>query len=155
MTTVFQVADYFLAKSDTSDGDRITHLKLQKLVYYAQGFTIAILDRPLFEELIMAWKHGPVCEALYNKYKNFGTEPLDVIYSTKRSKDKAIKDASKPFNKKELEIIDEVINIYGQYTASRLRETTHETPPWYMTRPNSVITKASMKKFFVTQVIEK
>jgi uncharacterized phage-associated protein len=148
MTTVFQVADCFLAKSDTTSGDRISHSKLQKLIYYAQGFTLAVLDKPLFDEPIKAHMKGPRCDALYRKYKSFGINPLDVIFSNKRAKNKAIKEASKPFTKEEIEVIDEVINIYGQYTATRLRETTYETRPWYMAAPDKEIPRESMRRFF-------
>ena len=61
MLTCFDAADYFLSKIDEDAGDVITNLKLQKLVYYAQGFSLALCGRPLFAERIEAWQHGPVC----------------------------------------------------------------------------------------------
>ena len=55
----------------------LTHLKLQKLVYYAQGATLAILDgRTLFDEAIHAWLHGPVCSALYDQLAGMPTLDL-------------------------------------------------------------------------------
>ena len=56
--TCLDVAEYFLSKSEVDAGDVITNLKLQKLVYYAQGFSLAINNRPLFNEQIRAWQHG-------------------------------------------------------------------------------------------------
>lgn len=55
MLTCFDAADYFLSKIDEDAGDVITNLKLQKLVYYAQGFSLALCGRPLFAERIEAW----------------------------------------------------------------------------------------------------
>ena len=53
MITVFDVADYFLNRADKEeDGDIITNLKLQKLVYYAQGFHLAMFGKPFFENPI-------------------------------------------------------------------------------------------------------
>ncbi|MDR1921108.1 MAG: DUF4065 domain-containing protein [Candidatus Adiutrix sp.] len=152
MPSVFDVADYFIAKNDPREGDRMTNLRLQKLVYYAQGFCLALLNRPLFNEPIEAWRHGPVCEALYHKYKSFGSEPLDTIYKTKREAAQALKSALKPFAKDEIEVLDEVFEVYGQYTASRLRQLSHDTPPWQQAFPDGVISKASMKEFFATQI---
>lgn len=60
MLTCFDVADYFLTQSnetqsnDENSGDFLSNLKLQKLVYYAQGFFLALLNWPLFNEEIEA-----------------------------------------------------------------------------------------------------
>ncbi|OQY42717.1 MAG: hypothetical protein B6240_13665 [Desulfobacteraceae bacterium 4572_87] len=53
---------------DEEAGDLISNLKLQKLVYYAQGFYLALYDEPLFNEPIEAWTHGPVIRELYRSY---------------------------------------------------------------------------------------
>src|SRR4051794_29818552 len=75
--TADQVADYFLAHVDEESGDNITHLKLQKLLYYAQGFHLAIQGEPLFAEPIEAWEHGPVVCRVYHKVKYCGNRPID------------------------------------------------------------------------------
>jgi uncharacterized phage-associated protein len=51
---------HFLKLSQPDIGDVISNLKLQKLLYYAQGFYLAIYGKALFEEDIVAWEHGPV-----------------------------------------------------------------------------------------------
>ncbi len=153
MPAVFDVADYFLAKNDPAEGDRITHLRLQKLVYFAQGFALAILCRPLFEELIYAWEHGPVCLALYNKYKRFGREPLDVIPGGKREAAQKLKAARRPFNPEEIEVMDEVFSVYGRYTAAGLRQISHATDPWLNAPQKGIISHEAMKKFFTTQIV--
>ncbi len=55
MLTCFDVADYFLSRCDEDSGDAISNLKLQKLVYYAQGFSLALLGEPLFQNKMEAW----------------------------------------------------------------------------------------------------
>jgi len=50
MLTCFDVAEYFLAKTDEDAGDAISNLKLQKHVYYAQGFCLAMYGRPLLKK---------------------------------------------------------------------------------------------------------
>jgi len=74
MKTCFDVANYFLKRQDPDAGDLMSNLKLQKLVYYAQGFHLAMENSPLFNEPIEAWEHGPVCVPLYHKYKSCGSE---------------------------------------------------------------------------------
>ena len=50
--TVEDIANYFLSKSERSGNWSITPLKIQKLVYYAQGFYLALFKKPLFSETI-------------------------------------------------------------------------------------------------------
>jgi uncharacterized phage-associated protein len=66
------VANYFLSKADPEAGDVISNLKLQKLLYYAQGFHLAIYGERLFIEQIKAWKHGPVVPDIYHHFKKHG-----------------------------------------------------------------------------------
>ena len=72
---VFDVANYFIGlslknKLDT-DGtvEGITNLKLQKILYFAQCAYLALYDKPLFEDEVLAWEYGPVISSVYNKYK--------------------------------------------------------------------------------------
>ena len=60
MLSCHDVAKYFLALTDEDAGDLISNLKLQKLVYYAQGFHLALFDTPMFGEPIEAWTHVPL-----------------------------------------------------------------------------------------------
>lgn len=120
MLSCFDIARYFLALTDEESGDAISNLKLQKLVYYAQGFHLALHDEPLFGEKIEAWLHGPVIPDLYHYYKEHGStpipKPLDVDFSIYTDEVK--------------ELLDEVYTVYGQYSAWKLRELTHEEPTW-------------------------
>lgn len=62
--SAIDVAKYFLILVDREAGDTITELKLQKLMYIAQGIHLALYDSPLFKEEIEAWQDGPVVPAL-------------------------------------------------------------------------------------------
>ncbi|MFK5281891.1 Panacea domain-containing protein, partial [Lacticaseibacillus paracasei] len=68
MITAMNAARYFLSKQDQEEPD-ISNLKLLKLLYYAQGTCLALLDRPLFSETIEAWRHGPVVPSVYQAFK--------------------------------------------------------------------------------------
>ena len=65
MLTAAQVADYFLSLVDEDAGDSMTNLRLQKLLFYAQAWHLALTNRPLFEEDFEAWVHGPVIPSFY------------------------------------------------------------------------------------------
>ena len=143
--TCFDVADYFLSLVDEESGDSISNLKLQKLVYYAQGFHLAIFDAPLFSEVIEAWILGPVIPELYNKYKEYRSTPIprpdNIDFSI--------------YEEPEIELLNDVWNIYGQYSAWRLSELAHAEPPWKMAcDTGGVITHQSLQAYFKTQIQE-
>ena len=141
----FNVADYFLIRARAEDSDEgMTHLKLQKLVYYAQGFHLAIYDKPLFPNSIYAWQHGPVVRELWDKYCGCGSSALDPpdTFDFKR------------FPEEQIELLDEVFEVYGQFTAWKLRNLTHEEPPWKSVDINDMISIESMKEYFRTQLSE-
>jgi len=142
MPSCHDVAKFFLSQACVEAGDLVSNLKLQKLVYYAQGFHLAIHDKPLFEEPIEAWMHGPVVPTLYHHYKTHGQAaiPLPDDYD------------QTAFSTEELELLNEVQRMYGQYSAWRLREMTHEEAPWMNNYKPGVasltIPHADMQRFF-------
>ncbi|NOT58990.1 MAG: SocA family protein [Acidobacteria bacterium] len=137
------VANYFLSQVDEEAGDLISNLKLQKLVYYAQGFHLAMYDQPLFPEAIEAWGHGPVVPTLYQSFKAYGSQPLpcpvDLDFSI--------------YSPETKELLDEVYSVYGQFSAWKLRNMTHEEPPWKNTKLSEVISHDSMRDYFKTLLV--
>ena len=147
MLTCFDVAKYFLSLcNDEESGDLISNLKIQKLVYYAQGFSLAINNKPLFKEKIQAWTHGPVVPQLYNKYKDYGsgalpTTNLDIDFDKFSDEDK--------------ELLDDVYDVYGQFSAWKLRNMTHEEAPWqssYQSGKSNEISNEKLREYFLTLV---
>lgn len=141
--TAKDVAEYFLSLSDPECEDFISNLKLQKLVYYAQGFNLAIHDKLLFAEPIEAWTHGPVIKSLYHQYKDKGASAIEPPVNIDLKK----------YPEEVKDLLDEIWIVYGQYSASKLRNLTHAEPPWmdaYEQGPSSTITQDSMRKFFKT-----
>ncbi|MCL2062917.1 MAG: DUF4065 domain-containing protein [Candidatus Cloacimonetes bacterium] len=146
MNTCFEVANYFLKRQDKEAGDLMSNLKLQKLVYYAQGFHLAFEGKALFLEEISAWEHGPVCFDLWKKYRKHKSAGIPIPYDV---------DALSCFTKKTREILDEVYRCYGQFSAWKLRNLTHEDSPWLAAYKNggSVISQESMETYFKTLII--
>jgi uncharacterized phage-associated protein len=136
------VANYFLAQVDEECGDSISNLKLQKLLYYAQGFNLAITGKPLFDEPIINWRHGPVVEDLYHTYKQCGSDPIP----------KPPKVNFDIYSAKVRELLDDVYEIFGQFSAWKLRNMTHEEPPCKNSPINNVISLEAMAEYFKTQL---
>lgn len=134
------VAHYFLLKSDDDAGDVISKLKLQKLLYYAQGFHLALVGKPLFADKIYAWEHGPVVLNVYHHYKAH-----DKVLPTPKSAPR--------IDQKTKGILDEIYGVYGQFSAWKLRNMTHAEPPWKDKEQSKVITHKALLEYFKTQVV--
>lgn len=140
--TVNDVADYLLAQMSEESGDTISNLKLQKLVYYAQGFYLAAHGKALFREQIKAWDHGPVVPPLWHRFKEHGNSALPKPDRVSYSR----------FSKSERDHLDEIFKLFDQFSAWKLRNMTHKEPPWTDTARNGVITHAAMKSYFKTML---
>lgn len=146
MANVQDVAKYFLSLTDTEAGDLLSNLKLQKLCYYAQGFSLALNDRPLFGDSVHAWTHGPVIPSLYREYKVHGA---GAIPAPEDFDSNVLDDQTR-------ELLNEVFEVYGQYSAWKLRNMTHDEAPWveaFQRGPGSQISEASLRAFFSTLVV--
>lgn len=145
MASIHDVANYFLAQTDDEAGDTISNLKLQKLVYYAQGFHLALKGIPLFNEPLQAWNHGPVSPALYQAYKAYGSSSLPIPEEFDDTR----------LTPEEKEVLDDVYAVYGQFSAWKLRDLTHDEAPWvnaYREGANAPISHEAMQEFFLTQL---
>lgn len=139
-------ADYLITKPDSEAGDNITHLKLQKLLYYAQGWHLALYGEPLFEEHFEAWAHGPVAPVVYHRFKEYGAAPIPISEALYADE----------VNEEEAEFLDELWDVYGDFSAKKLKELSHQEAPWLLARGNrgaaerctEIITHESMARFF-------
>lgn len=143
MVSANQVAKFLLSLACEGDGDFITPLKLQKLLYYCQGFHLAVYDRPLFKEEIQRWEHGPVVPQVYRAYKHLGNGPIECP------------DAVNPsaLTVSQQELINEVYKVYGAYSASALRNMTHAEPPWLSAEDGCAISHDSLSEYFKTRLV--
>jgi uncharacterized phage-associated protein len=126
MHSALDIAKWFLCNIDREAGASITHLKLQKLLYYAQAWYMVLSDdeRPLFRERIEAWTHGPVVREVYNNYSEYGYDNLPIP-------NECIE-----LDAEEEEVLGEVLRVYGKFDAKYLEELTHQELPWKSTRGN-------------------
>lgn len=145
MHQAIDIANYFLSLVDLEAGDSMSNLKLQKLLYYAQGAHLAITARPLFADAIVAWEHGPVIPDLYHHFKRYGADPIP-------SPEEGI-DLER-YSPETREILDDVFEVYGQFSPWKLRNMTREEQPWKDTPINSKISHEALRNFFVTRLVE-
>ena len=124
--------------SDSAAGELVSNLKLQKLLYYQQGFHLAYFETPLFDEDIEAWMYGPVVPSIYETYKLAGSNGL--IYDGNVIS----------LQPKEEALFCEVMKVYGEFSAVGLMNMTHKEKPWKETGVGvgKVIDKEKMTIFF-------
>jgi len=141
------VANYFLEKSK-SEGKATSQMKLQKLVYFAHGWHLALYDQPLINEGVEAWTYGPVIYSLYKEFKSCGNEPIDHLAGEP-------KPPQINFNNHELKtFLDKVWDTYSNLSAFQLSNLTHESDsPWKNpTIIRETISDEEIKKYFKAQL---
>lgn len=141
MYKAIDIAHYLIARAN-AEGRTISNLKLQKLLYYTQGFFLVLMDKPLFQENIVKWSHGPVVAEMYHAFKSFKSNPIKF--------DIDIDDLA--IDEEDAELIDEVYEVYGKHSAWSLRNLTHEEKPWIVTPDCGVISHDVMKDYFETLI---
>jgi Uncharacterized phage-associated protein len=115
------VANEFLRIASQS-GRRLTNMQLQKLVYIAHGYTLAILSKPLVWQSVEAWRHGPVIKDLYYSLREYGagivTQPIPIL-------------SSDSLSETHRKILATVEDAYGRFTGPQLSTMTHKPgTPW-------------------------
>ncbi len=139
--SAIDIANWFLNENrkqmNFEDSEFITNLKLQKLLYYAQGCYLAKKGECLFDDDFLAWEHGPVVRVIYDKFRKYGANGIQYE-----------DDYEEKLDDNTIELLRKVYNQFGQYTAWKLRDMTHQEEPWLSTSRNKTIDKNVIKKFF-------
>lgn len=140
MANVYDTAKYILEKSGT-----MSTMKLQKLCYYAQAWSLVWDDTPLFNEDFQAWANGPVCPELFHKTQG--------QYSASASDETG---GENNLTVRQKETIDQVLAHYGVHDAQWLSQLTHMEDPWKLARKdiplgrgcNHIISKESIAMYY-------
>lgn len=150
------VANYILEKAKER-GFKLTPMHLLKLVYFAHGWSLALLDRPLIEDEIQAWNWGPVIPNLYHAIKKYGSGPITeevkkfklgqgeggILEVNFDDLEKMYETVKGNFTEEEKQLLDRVIEVYGPLKAFQLSALTHEAgSPWAQTYQAGVRDKA-------------
>lgn len=149
MTDVRELARYLLflfkeqMKNIADEEFDVTPMKLQKLLYYCQGYSLALTGKPIFSEEIEAWRYGPVVPSVYQEYKAYGgcAIPLSIVGE---EHDVQCVDAL---------IAQLVVREKGCMSGIMLANMTHCEAPWRDAYSgnysNCVISQESLKTFFI------
>ncbi|HJP94431.1 MAG TPA: type II toxin-antitoxin system antitoxin SocA domain-containing protein [Pyrinomonadaceae bacterium] len=126
------------------DGVSITNMQLQKLVYIAHGWCLALLGRDLIQDPVEAWQWGPVIPSLYHNLSKYGAGEVDSTIPVLRAQS---------LRPDEQSIVESVWKSYNQMSAFTLSTITHqENTPWSRTvkefGPRSVIPERYITEYY-------
>lgn len=138
---VFDAAKYILTKHGA-----MSTMKLQKLAYYSQAWSLVWDEEPLFDEDFQAWANGPVCPQLFEAHKGMFNITAQSLKKGSINK----------LNKTQKETIDSVLKYYGDKDGHWLSMLTHKERPWLDARRNyqdgdqcsEIIHKESMQDYY-------
>jgi len=138
------VANYFLDLAKAK-GIGLDPMKLQKLIYFAHGWHLALYDgAPLIDEQIQAWDYGPVVSSVYHEFKKFGARPIDQLGTDfDLAKDEIVTPRIALHDKQTIALLDKIWEVYGRYTGVQLSNLTHETgSPWAQIRNENKVLRS-------------
>jgi uncharacterized phage-associated protein len=139
VANVHDVAAYILSRRSP-----VTAMKLQKLVYYSQAWSLVWDEAPLFEEEIEAWANGPVVRELYERHRG-----MFKVYNWEYGDPDEL-------TRSEKETVDRVLGYYGEMSSQQLSNLTHQEKPWRAARKglgadergDRVISLASIDEYY-------
>lgn len=143
---IIDVAAWFLLK------ESMTHKKIQKICYYAEAWSETLLNAPICKNNeFQAWVHGPVNLKLWDKFKEYGWNTIELIDS-----DQTLEELDGKFSEVQLELLEDVWYTYGELTANDLEKQTHKETPWLEQRVglnpfascSNVISVETMKEYY-------
>lgn len=126
MSQVFSLAKELVKLSLAGEeGDPLTNLRLQKLLYYAQAWSVVLRESELFPEEVRAWRYGPVVEEVYQALPDGRCGAFVPPDAFAMAPDLGAEDAL---------FVRSFWEAYNQYSASELYRMTHSEMPWRKSR---------------------
>jgi uncharacterized phage-associated protein len=143
-------------------GGAMSHLKLQKVLYYIQALHLAYFGHQIIEDEFEAWLHGPVSRVVFNRIKDLSVLHAEIMFeeSEWQSGQTPAIILESILTSDQKELVDEVIDKYGILTASQLENLSHSESPWLNARKgygvadrcNVVIPKTEIQEFYKEQI---
>ncbi len=149
------LSEYILSKYGP-----MSHLKLQKLLFYSQAYHLAYFDAPLIEDDFEAWVHGPVSRKVFSSLNGKSNLHTEIKYAVEPGK--AAPDASleNMLTKEQHQLLEETLSELSGFTGMELENLTHSEAPWQLARKgvgpadpcNKLIPKEQMQEFYKNQL---
>ncbi|MDR0217272.1 MAG: DUF4065 domain-containing protein [Enterobacteriaceae bacterium] len=144
------VANAFIQRAIDGRIVDLTPMKLQKLMFYVQSWSLKIYDKPVIDDFFSKWQYGPVIPSLYHDVKMYGANSIDkkitsVIASNGTTLVVApiVPDSDVTTN----QLIDKIVEVYGPLRGAQLSYLTHEPKTaWSLTAVNGAVMSNELLK---------
>jgi len=147
--TAKSVANYFFDLAKSQSDHSVSPMKMQKLVYFAHGWSLGLTGNPLIDEQVQAWPYGPVIPTLYHEFKHFGNGEI-TDYATELNWGNSggrlgefevitpqIPNDASDRTQYSRALLNKVWEIYRPYSPIQLSNITHEPgTPWHSVSVN-------------------
>jgi uncharacterized phage-associated protein len=157
-TSLAKVDLNLVAKYISLTVGKMSHLKLQKLLYYCYSLHYAYFDEELFDGDFEAWVHGPVSRSLWNSVKEHSLLYNDVTYQIEKGEKNPIEILESILTTDQTQLLKDTIAELGQMNGYELENMTHSEDPWKEARVgykdgdrcNELINKESIRQYYKT-----
>jgi uncharacterized phage-associated protein len=154
--TLGKVDSIILAEYILQNFGAMSHLKLQKIIYYIEALHLAYFDKSLIDDDFQAWLHGPVSRKIYDALKGYSVLYSEVEYKadeTNRNPTDLIKSA---LTEDQVVLMTDILTEYSKLTSYQLETLTHEETPWIEARKGvpigdrceNIISKETMRTYY-------
>jgi len=151
----YELAEYILLKWGP-----MSHLKLQKILYYVEGYHLAYFDKSIIEDDFQAWIHGPVSRKIYDTLKDKSILYAELGYVQTNGSKNPNDVLKETLTKDQIDFINETVEELNGFSSTQLENMTHNEEPWLSARKGYnasdrcevVIDKDLMKKFYRQEV---
>lgn len=146
MAEAVDIARYLIKLAATeAEPEFLSPMRLQKLLYYVQGWSLVAREKPAFESPIEAWVHGPVVRSAYSAFADYGDSPIPLHEASSGGLESEMK-----------LLVASVWEGYKTHSAIALRQKTHNETPWLEARgdlppdqrSDTEINLTTMRQFF-------
>ena len=125
--------------------ERVDELKVECLLYYAQGLSYRIFNKPLFEDEIMKWSFGPIVWTVAHEYKNDFWGDISITWS---NKDLPI------LSKENIQVLDTLFVLFSNLSSWELLEMIEKEEPYLQTKEDDIILKEDIRDFFQSSYLD-
>ena len=144
------LSEYILERGGT-----MSHLKLQKVLFYVQAFHLAYFNQEIIADDFEAWVHGPVSRKIFYELRDKSLIYADLSFSKSDGLSPSVF-ISQLLTQDQLELVNDVIDEYKIMSGGNLETITHTEQPWISARKgfapcdkcNVVIPKTEIQSFY-------
>lgn len=119
------IADYIILRLDEDEGMSLSNVKLQKLLYYLQAWSLGIHKKRFLNCDFEAWVHGPVVREIYDRFKN-----TKSLYDLITKDDVENNNPTTTISNRDIEFINFILDNYARFSGVELEYMTHKETPW-------------------------